>query len=387
MNRYITITEEKIFYILLYFINFTSLFNRCSFRAELKYAAILFCGIYIFNNFRYVLVNINKRDYSFFIYLGIVILSSLINNDMVSWSRPFLASILFAVVLLEDLFAFIIIRSSNKMDEFLNTWFLLVLCISLLSGLSIPFGNISKGTGFLLGDKFNMAYHQARLVLLAFLVIKENDKNREIKLAVIYSFALAVSIIVGCGTGVFELVLFLVFIRMKKYKTMANPTVQIGVLLVAASFVLINAYILNNNFIMYVIVNIFKKEPTLTGRTLIYGNVIPLMLEKLLIGYGYGTNYEVCMIGIGAVNAQNGLVKVIMESGIFSVLFLLLYMFFVFTNYKKRQDNMFIYPALCFMLGLSVISAIEITIDSEFIMWLLFLRTFIGDELMEENIE
>ena len=379
MQLYLKITKDRLALVLVFTITIFNVFTKIGVNKEVLFFALVYLGIYSFNRKEYVVSKISYVDLFLVLYLACVLYSSFINRNSLSFTQTFYSGILYSLLVFEDFCVIKIFARKHNLIEVYKTMFWLVTAICVVSDVTMFFTPIINGSGYFLGTKFNVSYVHMQM-LIFYLLIMDNDKDKyeaeeqkkkEFKGIALYIFCLAVTLYVGCGTGVFGVVLIGVLYLINKYNLYSHPVVHVSIILSSIGFLFFHAYVLSNRVVMGIIVNIFHKQPTLTGRTTIYENLVPVLFEKPWWGYGYNSNFEVLYLGIGAVNSQNGFIKIIMETGVFSFVFLLLMLLFILKDlrYNKREGN----PALLYILVLEALAFVEITIDKGFLFWMMLL--------------
>ena len=80
-----------------------------------------------------------------------------------------------------------------------------------------------------------------------------------------------------------------------------------------------------------------------------------------------GSSFEVMMKMIGAPNTQNGVLEIILQQGILSLIGLLILTWTVFKYISKKEDTNY---ALMMIYIYILFAAIEITLDVSFLLWL-----------------
>lgn len=82
-----------------------------------------------------------------------------------------------------------------------------------------------------------------------------------------------------------------------------------------------------SGWIAWIIMQILKKQATLTGRTLVWDRTWELITENFIIGYGYGDHVLVPTVELFSLSAHNVYLELVLEGGIFAlILFILLNM-------------------------------------------------------------
>ena len=118
------------------------------------------------------------------------------------------------------------------------------------------------------------------------------------------------------------------------------------------------------------VVNVLHRDVTATSRTRIYMLLPVLMRNRYLLGYGYGTTYELGIRLGGFPNTQNALWEWIWQCGIIGTALLLCIIYFIIRYadraHKVSNDQHSKYMLILLYL-FSVLATVEITIDSTFL--------------------
>lgn len=196
-----------------------------------------------------------------------------------------------------------------------------------------------------------------------------------------------------CSTGIIGTFAFFVFYIGKKYlkKLLYKPSILILSIIMSSLFAIFVDIILSLPFFQSILVAL-GESPSLTGRTVIYANILDIILQRPLLGYGNANNSSYVFYYTGIGNAQNGLLADIVDWGfIGTILFIIL-----ITIVTKMCINKEVgYYILCFIYMYIVTAMVEITMGGKFIVALSILlvasnvgtkivldkRFFIGDIL------
>ena len=109
----------------------------------------------------------------------------------------------------------------------------------------------------------------------------------------------------------------------------------LGAVLLSYGFMWGFEMILNNGQIIRIVTVYLKRSLSLTGRTIIYTKMAGVMKHHWLLGYGYGSTYEICYSKIGFADTQNALMEWIMQIGIVGTLCLVGILVFAFSISTK----------------------------------------------------
>lgn len=365
---------------LLYFIFFAPI-RYLPDRSIIEYAAILIVGIYILFHLRVVL----QKKYFLMnlmvvLFVLMVFISAFINRNTTQDRNPFLAAIVYFGGFCETLILLEIVAEKKQFNFLIDLYYKLTLITIIVTDFLIFFvPSLSSVMGYLVGTKFQVSYLHMQLFAW-FLLRSKIYKHKKIKynlfFSLYYIFSVFISIYLDCMTGTIALVLFLLIYLIFKNKAtlLANPIIMLLVLLFFCLFLFIFNSILDNEYVQFFITDILGRDLTLTGRMLIYENLPIILNGHWLLGYGYGSAYEICTEMIGAVNAQNGILNWLIEVGMVSTI-LMLGIFFV--SFLKIKTNVnFLFPVIVVVYCFSIIASVEICIDSRFLFWILFIYVF-----------
>lgn len=280
---------------------------------------------------------------------------------------------------LKIMLLFLFIQYSNvtqRLSLFFKTfWILFCLLLTINDVLMLVNGLDPNGSGYLLGNKFQVAYmHYWGLLLY----ILKNSYDKKLKIRKMYygiGFCAIISIIVQCTTALIGSIILFYFLShwRKPHNLIYNPFFTLACLLICSSFFFIFGNILNNNFVQYILVDILNEDPTLTGRMGIYQSLIGFLSLGSIWGYGLGNSHFILAYLFGVANAQNGILDVWIEQGLIGT-FLFLYILFILIKHAKKHPNkLFIYPTISLIYTYIFLSSVEITLGINFMLILAFL--------------
>lgn len=173
-------------------------------------------------------------------------------------------------------------------------------------------------------------------------------------------------ILLSVACGLFA-VLYL--FQEKFEKIILNPIVAIVLILFCDSLLFINSAILTWGPINSFIVNFLHEDTTLTGRMMIYQNVLKLLMMNPWFGFGAENNYTMSHTVAMGMNTQNGLADIIVSYGVVGACLILLLM--VVSLLKRKEDYSRSYMAL--MYTFIIVSMVEITLGNYFLITLALL--------------
>ena len=111
------------------------------------------------------------------------------------------------------------------------------------------------------------------------------------------------------------------------------------------------------------------EDTTLTGRMMIYQNVLKLLMMNPWFGFGAENNYAMSHTVAMGMNTQNGLADIIVSYGVVGACLILLLM--VVSLLKRKEDYSRSYMAL--MYTFIIVSMVEITLGNYFLITLALL--------------
>ena len=293
-----------------------------------------------------------------------------VRNEYVSSS--YTLGIMCAIVVFMH-FAFVYyLNAVKKIDVFINVFFKLCLfyCVIadffLITGVSIT--NPKADTIF--SNKFALSY--MHLYLVTFFCLRQTLTFQKVKhIYAFLSFALFISICSKCTTAVIGCFVLFVVYRYKQFflQNIFNTKRMILCLIICTLFPFFVSFIINSQIVSYIVVDILGEDLTLTGRTNIYETFSEIALLRPLSGFGLGTGGSVMMFLYGYSNAQNGIVELFLDQGILGVISVLLLLIACLKS-TERTNKKIVFPVLALVLALIVMSTVEITIDTKFVIFL-----------------
>ncbi len=335
-----------------------------------KYFTLASICIYIIFNFKYLFKE-NKFIPINICVLILVILSlsfSYINIGTVE-RNSFLADIIDKGAIVAILLSFEIFYYKGLLSFTFIFFKKYIILISLFTGLLVLiFGDLVYIDGnYLVGNKFTLSY----LILLAF-CLYICDKNRiktkfdVVKLILFCIIAFAVPIRVSCATGIVASLLALVLLIF--LKNIKNKSIFIVIFVVfsilSVWFVFQYEDILSLPIVKTIIEDFLNRDLTLTTRTRIYSEVPGIIFNEIWLGYGFGSSYQLLTDLIGAPNAQNGILNLILEEGIFVFVIYYLAIIYCLTKIDSKYNGLKIY-----ILVMMFISSVEITFNSSLLIY------------------
>ena len=193
-------------------------------------------------------------------------------------------------------------------------------------------------------------------------------------IALIFLLSTYITVKVECSTGlVGEILLIILLVLPYNLKKIFYKPISFTIAVILSFlFSVIYEIVLANPLIQNLVEIYLSKELTLTGRTYIYAMLPKVLKGHYMMGYGYGTTYEVCEKYIGFADTQNAVTEWIMQIGIVGVIILMIIFCKIFSKVQeciKNDVNNEVkkYAVLIdYIYILVILGTVEITIDNIF---------------------
>ena len=376
----------------------------------IRYVLLVLVAIMLAPNIKaFILKSDHVVNSSMIAFCMVTLILSYMNRNDYRERNPFLAAIVFVAALIEFMFTVELFSEKKMMQHLISVFYRLTFLIVIVNDLLILFTNIHLKFGgdvFLVGTKFSVAYMHFYLIAfyfadknIKFLGMTRKSFNKKISLFVLFFIAIAMSIKLETATGIVGTVAFLAFLWISEMKL--NWLLNSKSFLVALSFsVLFAVFIdlfLSNQLVIYVITQLLGKDVTLTFRTIIYAMFPTIMKNHWLLGFGYGTGYEVLM-KYGIVDAQNGLFDWVQQVGILGTVALSIWLCILMSKPSKEYivNSSGIKSLTAIVYVFIFLATVEITFSLEFIAIIILLyglkkqteqeqREWVEDDMEENN--
>lgn len=317
-----------------------------------------------------------------FLYIMVVILSGFLNQGKYTITNPLYGALAYCLSVLEIICALLYVGKRESPSMIIKTLYRISLIYVLINDLLLfinPSMFMRYGEYYFLGNKFSVAY--AHIQLVALYILNNRVKNIKhkilfkdsIELIILCILSIVVLYTVGSTTGILGVLLLLTFIIVPN-RLENNAIIWLITLLSACAFPVLYEVILANPHIESFIVDVLGKSITLTGRTVIYANIPNVLSNHLIFGHGFGSTYEVWINFINLPNSQNGLIDCVVEQGLIATTILVIMLFVMIKKSSSRQAKSNLYkPIIAMIYVYTILSAIEITINSVYIFWFVLL--------------
>lgn len=325
-----------------------------------KYLVLLFIFIKYCSNFFS-----EKLIYTFIIlYGGITVFSTIINHMLIN---TIVASIFYLIQII-DIFiftqAYLKRYTFKELLQYVAIIFSLICILNDVLILFISYDFANPNEEYLMGSKFAVSYFHAftlSTLYCLFNIIKHHLNILQRLCIITFSIiSFLVCARINCMTGfIVNIVASFLMIMPKskmgfamngKFLIIATTVINI---LIFSSYSLLTNPILQNLF-----VNVFHKSTNLTGRIQIYSIIMTTIRKKILVGYGYFNGVVESILGYG--NAQNGIMKILIDSGILGLIGYIGIIYFGLES--KKQRSAVFWPLFAFLYAMIIGSMVEINL-------------------------
>ena len=350
--------------------------------------------LFVFSKIRYFF-SIKKVNVAVLLYCLLLLVTSILSKSIdISYlhssgidggedykSTSYSVGILYAINFLM-LFTYVnYFTKIGKIHILFDTFFKISLFYVVITDLIfIVVGNIFF-EGYLIGNKFNVSYlHIFCAIFFCMKGLYSRGSYNKLTFYFLLMFALVISIVVQCTTALLGCIIVFCMFFYKSYfkRKIYNVWVFIVILAFCSSFFFLFSFALENPIIQYVIVDVLGKDPTLSYRTVIYSGIGESLTLRPLWGFGVENAHSILRFSLGFANAQNGILNLLLEQGIFGVVSFLFLLITIlkYNNNKNTYNRKLSYPLLVYILMYIIISSVEITFNSSFIALLLLLPAY-----------
>lgn len=332
------------------------------------------------------------------LYGAVTIISSIINQMALN---TIIASIVYSIQIV-DIFLvsedFILKRKIADYIKIIFYVFLIILLCTDLLMLVVNYNFSDPNEEYFIGNKFVVSYLHCFASALSFMLDSPQGKTVIIRngnfkfrrlpekflpyLFTIYSTLICLQ--VTCSTGVICCIcLIAMMVLPKRVKQLASNGKIMIMSIVVINFLLLGTYsILNNQYFENFVYNILGKSITWIGRLRIWENIFDLIWKKPFWGYGYYNSMVIQVVGFG--NAQNAVLKFLLDGGIFGLFTyaLLIWKSFKMSRYEEVNKS---YPLIAFFYAMIVASAVEINL-THMIVFLAMAITYCAEKIKERRV-
>lgn len=269
------------------------------------------------------------------------------------------------------------ISKRSSYEYIVKIFFKIIIVILLFTDLTIL---VTRGTGiggtdvlpdYLIGNKFVVSYlHMLFLCIYqASDVFSKNKFKRSFIFILLTCFSIMICGIVDCNTGIIGVMAVFLITVLSQNRIICyileKPFIFI-VVFVGLTFLLVGSnIILENPFVKQIIVNVFHRSMTLTGRLEMYNITLEAISLKPILGYGINSTYVEDVLSFG--NAQNGLLKMLLDYGYMGTSVFLALCYKSFSRFNKKIISFKGNKAFSiFLYAMIICSMVEINISGIF---------------------
>lgn len=365
--------------------------------STVKFPLLYLGGICLLTKINLFLRNYKKRKYFYllavlFVFCITLGLSAYVNRNPVLGSNPMRITIRIVLYLIELFLLSIWISETGKSRYAINFmfWYTLILVIitDMLFLTRIVVFTSGRFENYLVGTKFSVAYMHMNLLTLWFTknnlqFYREGKAKRIVFIAI--PFMLIVSIRVDCMTGVLGcLVLFVLFMLLntkfqRRFLYFGSPLMLWAFLVGSVIFPFLAERIVSIPFVTHVVENILGRDPTLTGRLLIFRTFGTKMSGHWLWGYGYGNGNVAAEWLFRCANAQNAQLHWILQAGVPATFILGILITFVISRLSKSPRQRNIMPMVILIYVYIIMGTVETTFNMSFFMWIACVYMYVNE--------
>lgn len=258
-------------------------------------------------------------------------------------------------------------------DNLLKCIYAVAKLYALISIISILIIEHVDNVVYFFGPTFLTNY----LLLLWFGLYYLKKRNQlhqanKLKLVLFSIMILGIFVYTQCSTMIvaFGVVIIMMFFPEWLKQAFASPKVLIGIMIAAGLLIFFIEGLLAIPVVQHFIVNILGENLTLTDRLRVYSHLKDLIELKPWAGYGY-QNDAIYTVTEWASNAQNGLINILINYGLFGVISFIILCYRSFDMAGKSNDYWGLY-VICY--GMVVASIVEVSYNYVFIIIICMIR-------------
>lgn len=224
---------------------------------------------------------------------------------------------------------------------------------------------------YLIGNKFIVSYlHCFEACIYFYLTQKENEKSKkrthrfrgEIQSFMFTAYSVLICYRVTCSTGMVICILLGVLMLIpNKFKNILSDGKPIILSALIFNVLILGSYgLFTNPFVASFISDVMGKSTTWIGRLRIYEVVMNIIVKSPMIGYGYFNNVVSDAVSFNG-NAQNGILKILVDSGVIGLIGYAGSIYIGLKNNKEHNDRQ-LWPLYAFIYTMIAASLVEINL-------------------------
>lgn len=326
---------------------------------------------------------------SLLLYGGITFIATLVYQNSLNRYVAAFVYMLHILTIYVTITAFVRYRGVKVLIKSLVKVLLVFAFVTDVPMLFINYNFSSPSESYLIGNKFAVSYLHCFIIALLFCINNKNNR-KDIYLKTFRLIFLLLSIMicrqVTCTTGtlicLFMGVMTCAHIPLRIKQLFSSPKVAILITAVTNFLIFGSVSLLTNPYIASFISDVLGKSYTWIGRLHIYAMIFDVIKVHPWIGYGYFSDIVEEILGFG--NAQNGVLKIVVDSGIVG---LIGYVLLVYDSMKKNENSSKErWPLIAFIYCMVIASIAEINLTDYLFFLTLAIVFSVGRKEMNLNV-
>lgn len=243
-------------------------------------------------------------------------------------------------------------------------------CINLATVILAPNGIYNKGwqgATYWFGGKF-ITFYMFYTWLCLYVIMKR--KKHIIAFVVPFLIGILLCMRVDCSTGIACICVSALLIMSRKIVTKIKPWMLIGIVLGVTGVMVFSNILFNNSLIQYFITKVLHRSSMMTGRVEIYSSFFQIMKSDIWFGQGYDNSIVTRNTTLGYLNAQNGLLDIITQTGVIGLIPFVFMLYAFLREGSVYLNNIENQLAVIFLMGFFFCSFGEISFNSYFFLLL-----------------
>lgn len=220
-----------------------------------------------------------------------------------------------------------------------------------------------QGASYWFGGKFVTFY--TYYIWLCLYSIKKRERNI-ITFALLLVVGLLMCMRINCSTGIACVCVTLLLILGKKIIVKIKPWMLMVIVLGITTIMVFSNVLFNSPMIQYFVVNVLHRSSLMTGRVEIYNVFLKIMRTNIWLGVGYDNTIVMQNTTLGYLNAQNGILDVITQTGLIGLAPFVYTIYAFLSNGYTYFNNIENQLAAIFLMGFFFCSFGEISFNAYF---------------------
>lgn len=394
MNRRLVISKEKLWVFLITFFAFNLLFGSLQ-PTEIQnfintIGILLGCFIFLIGMpFFY-----KKTSISFSVLIVFFSLFELYSTYVNLNNHTSINELIAGVSFLVKILAFFILISyliyNGYYKEIAKYLFFICLGYCIINDIMLLFRyeRFQALQVCLLGNKFEITYMHINLIAFYLFQTYFNNQSKNIKakLWILFLYAILISRLVNCITGLSGALIFVILLFLIPKRVIYSPFLWILVSVISFTSVYFWNQIVNSNLYQNLVIDWLSRDQTMMGRIDIFKQLPQIMSGHWLWGYGADSAYETINNYMKMPNAQNGFWNIILQIG--SLAFIVLALITVYSIHKAKVLKIkCVEPFIIMICVYSILAVFEITIDNNFIGYVLLIYLYTLPKILFREIK